>query len=38
MYTSFFLKGPGQMRRILKLNPDISFSNIQCALFMKYAA
>ena len=38
MYANFFLKGPSQMKRILKLNPDISFSNIQCALFMKYAA
>ena len=38
MYFSFFLKGPSQIKRVLQLDPERSFAQIQAALYMKYSA
>jgi len=38
MYMNFFINGHKQLRSILNLDPNKSFSHIQCALFMKYSA
>ena len=38
MYLNFFIHGPKQLKRVLSLDPERSFAQIQAALFMKHAA
>ena len=38
MYLNFFIHGPGQLKRVLQLDHEKSFAQIQAALFVKHAA
>ena len=38
MYLNFFIHGPKQLKRVLSLDSEKSFAQIQAALFVKHAA